>query len=37
MDNIVGSDCGRGWGGMGGRGQKGKNWDNCNGITIKMI
>ena len=22
-------------GGMGGRGQRGKNWDNCNRITIK--
>ena len=25
------------WGGMGGGGQRGKNWDNCNRITIKMI
>ena len=24
-------------GGMGGGGQRRKNWDNCNRITIKMI
>ena len=23
--------------GMGGRGQRGKNWDNCNRITIKKV
>ena len=24
-------------GGMGGGGQRGKNWENCNTVTIKMI
>ena len=36
MDNSVGIDCGS-EGGMGGEGQKEKNWDNCKSITIKMI
>ena len=35
MDNGVGIDCGSG-GGMGGGGQRGKNWD-FNRITIKII
>ena len=35
-DNSVGIDCGS-EGGMGGEGQKEKNWDNCKSITIKMI
>ena len=33
----VGIDCGSGGGGgakVGGGGQRGKNWDNCNRITI---
>ena len=34
MDNSVGIDCGS-WGGMDEGGQGGKNWDNCNRITIK--
>ena len=25
------------WGGVGRGGQKGKHWDNCNRITVKMI
>ena len=24
-------------GGLGGRGQRGKNWDNCNKITVKYL
>ena len=38
MDNSVGIDCGSrgGEGGeLGGGGQRGKNWDNGNRITIK--
>ena len=36
MDNAVGTDCGSGVGGrMGGGGQRGNNWDDCNGISIK--
>ena len=33
MDNGVGIDCGVG--GVGGGGQRGKNWDNYNRIIIK--
>ena len=34
LDNCVRMDYGS-RGGMGGGGQRGKNWDNCNRITIK--
>ena len=34
MNNSVGIDSGSE---TGGGEQRGKNWDNCNGITIKMI
>ena len=36
MDNRVGNDCGSG-GGLGGGGQRGENWGNCNRITIKFL
>ena len=29
MDNVVGTECGS----RGGGEQRGKNWDNCNGIN----
>ena len=34
MDNTVGTDCGSGWW-FGWGEQRGKNWDNCNKVTIK--
>ena len=37
MDNNVGIDCGNGVGRMNGGGEMGKNWDNCNRITIKIF
>ena len=37
MDNNVEIDCGSRGGGMGGGGQRGKNWDNCNRITLKKL
>ena len=36
MDNSVGIDCGSG-GRAGWRGEKGKNWDNCNSINNKIF
>ena len=36
MDNGVGIDCG--WGGrLGGGGQEGEGWDNCNSINTKIF
>ena len=35
LGNSVGKDCGVG-DGMGGGGQRGKNWDNCNGINKNL-
>ena len=37
MDNSVGSGCGSEVGGLGGGGQRGKNWDNCNSINNKIF
>lgn len=37
MDYSVKIDCGSGSGGMGGEGQRRKNWDIYNRITIKTL
>ena len=36
MANRVGTDCGS-EGGVGGGGQRGENWDNCNRKTTKNV
>ena len=37
IDNGEGDDCGSEEGGLDGGGQRGKNWDNCNRITIQYF